>query len=168
MTVAPAAIPSPAPRWELSGAPSDVLSRLQNLVRPDGILVDRDILADAESPTSPLHGYFEWDDSKAAAAHRLQQAGNLIRRVRVTVIQPEQPEPIRVRAFVSRKAVETITVPAPGEYVQVKDLANTQQQQALLASINRDLERLRRKYSNNKLLLDALRSFLEEKEEESP
>jgi hypothetical protein len=39
----------------------------------------------AEVPTNPLHGYFEWDDSKAGHAYRVDQARNLIRSVKVQV-----------------------------------------------------------------------------------
>ncbi|MDP3910887.1 MAG: hypothetical protein Q8Q14_10905 [Gemmatimonadales bacterium] len=39
----------------------------------------------ARAPADPLHCFFEWDDSRAAHAHRLDQASYLIRSVRVTV-----------------------------------------------------------------------------------
>ena len=44
------------------------------------ITADRVVEA-ARDPESPLHGEFEWDDSKAAAQHRLNQARTLIRQV---------------------------------------------------------------------------------------
>jgi hypothetical protein len=39
----------------------------------------------AAEKKSPLHARFDWDDKSAAHKHRLEQAGELIRRVRVEV-----------------------------------------------------------------------------------
>jgi hypothetical protein len=41
------------------------------------------VVDSARDERSPLHRYFEWDDAKAAAQHRLDQARMLIRSVRV-------------------------------------------------------------------------------------
>lgn len=43
----------------------------------------------ARKRTSPLHSAFEWNDSKAATAHRLQQAGRLISALIVTVVNEQ-------------------------------------------------------------------------------
>lgn len=43
------------------------------------------VIAKAKSPKSALHQYFEWDDSKAAHEHRLDQARNIIKKVMITV-----------------------------------------------------------------------------------
>jgi hypothetical protein len=48
-------------------------------------LTPNDVLEDARRPESPLHEYFEWDESKAAQAHRLDQARTLIRSVKIIV-----------------------------------------------------------------------------------
>jgi hypothetical protein len=58
---------------------------LTNLEKPDGRLLEEDVVADARNPASPLHPHFEWDNRAAAEAHRLQQARQLIRMVRVVV-----------------------------------------------------------------------------------
>lgn len=50
--------------------------------------------------SSPLHRFFEWDNTKAALAHRLEQAGRLIRAVVVVIPTTHQ----EVRAFVSLEA----------------------------------------------------------------
>lgn len=44
-----------------------------------------DVVELARKKTSALHGYFEWDDSKAAARWRKEQAGALLRHIKVTV-----------------------------------------------------------------------------------
>jgi hypothetical protein len=60
----------------------DTLKVLERLAR-EGDLSPERVVEEAESKDSPLHGLFEWDDEKAAHAHRLQQARSLIRSVRI-------------------------------------------------------------------------------------
>lgn len=63
-----------------------IKQRLQELCDRNGARLTPDaVLADASDPESPLHEHFEWDDSKAAAKHRLDQARSLIRSVKVVV-----------------------------------------------------------------------------------
>lgn len=50
-----------------------------------GRLTPEMVLSDAADTESPLHEYFEWDDTKAAHAHRIDQARTLIRSVRVHI-----------------------------------------------------------------------------------
>jgi hypothetical protein len=64
-----------------------------------GELTPADVLADARHNNSPLHTYFEWDDSAAAEQYRLKQARGLIRAVVAIYVEPEKPAS-RVKAFV--------------------------------------------------------------------
>ena len=50
-----------------------------------GRLTPDDVVKDARRKDSPLHEHFEWDLKKAAAAHWIEQARNLIVSVRVVV-----------------------------------------------------------------------------------
>ena len=50
-----------------------------------GRLTPELVVEAARDPASPLHSHFEWDDPKAAAAHRLDQARTLIRSVKIQV-----------------------------------------------------------------------------------
>lgn len=63
------------------------LSRLyaQGPLRPSAVLEA------ASDESSPLHGCFEWDDSKAGHQYRLWQARHLLREVTVTVVAGEAP-----------------------------------------------------------------------------
>lgn len=63
----------------------------------DGKLYPRAVVDAARPAGSPLHSSFEWDDSVAAEAYRIEQARKLI-QVSVTIL-PGSAEPIR--AFVS-------------------------------------------------------------------
>lgn len=67
---------------KLIGLSAEALERLQALEQ-EGRLTPNAVREDAAKPESPLHGYFEWDDSVAAGQHRLDQARALIRRVLV-------------------------------------------------------------------------------------
>jgi hypothetical protein len=62
----------------------------------NGLVKPENVLKRAESATSPLHGFFTWDDEKAAEEWRIMQARYLIRSFKVEI------EPlVIVPAFVS-------------------------------------------------------------------
>lgn len=56
----------------------------------DGSLKPSVVVREAKKKTSPLHGYFTWDDTEAAREHRLWQARQVIKRVRVTIEEREE------------------------------------------------------------------------------
>lgn len=61
-----------------------IRERLADLeLQGGGRLTPNAVLEDAKDPDSPLHDSFEWDDEKAAHAHRIEQARALITSVRV-------------------------------------------------------------------------------------
>lgn len=63
-----------------------VVDRLAKLAKANGgILTPNAVVDDAKDPKSPLHDQFEWDDRKAAAHYRIEQARELIRKVRVEI-----------------------------------------------------------------------------------
>lgn len=67
------------------GAQRDAMrARLAEIeVANGGRLTPRAVVVDAKDPSSPLHPYFEWDVTKAAEAHWLEQARTLITSVHV-------------------------------------------------------------------------------------
>lgn len=74
--------------------------RLTQLEQKSGEVTPEAVLADATRKTSPLHRFFEWDDTKAASAHRLDQARYLIRSIKVVITNEEGTAPTKIRAFV--------------------------------------------------------------------
>jgi hypothetical protein len=66
----------------------------------NGRLTADDVLKEAKSKASPLHGAFEWSDTKAAQQFRLQQAQYLVRSIEITVVQSKS-KTSNVRAFVN-------------------------------------------------------------------
>lgn len=64
-----------------------------------GELTPEDVLADARHDNSPLHSFFEWDDTAAAHQHRLAQARGLIRSVVAIYVHDDKPA-TRQKAYV--------------------------------------------------------------------
>ncbi len=54
-----------------------------------------EVVKKAEDPNSELHKLFEWDDKKAGALYRLEQARHIICNL-VFVTENENEEPVRV------------------------------------------------------------------------
>lgn len=70
---------------------NEVAERLTQLEQENGNLREEDVVEDARDPASPLHDFFEWDDSVAAQQYRLSQARLVIRRVKIQVTVHEVP-----------------------------------------------------------------------------
>lgn len=82
----------------LQGNPQVVGECLQGIRQRQGSLTAALVVQEAALPTSPLHNYFQWDDTAAAHAWREQQAYYLLRSVAVRVESGEETR--QVRAFV--------------------------------------------------------------------
>lgn len=78
---------------------SDLRRLLQDIYDRHGKLTPELVREEARPVDSPLHDRFEWDDTAAAEAHRLEQAHRLIRSVRVVYRSAEHDEDRSVRAF---------------------------------------------------------------------
>lgn len=105
-------------------------------------------LVDESRPEdAPLHGEFEWNDSKAAEMYRCTQASYIIRSVVVVPEATERP----VRAFVSlENAVESEEEPektSKQQYHRI-DVAMRREdsRKAVLAQAFKELAAFRRKY----------------------
>ena len=68
-----------------------------------GELDPETVVSAARDEKSPLHSAFEWDDSNAAHAHRLQTAQLLIRSVLVVVSGASGSSPQRTRVTVTER-----------------------------------------------------------------
>lgn len=60
-----------------------------------------ELVEEASNPSSPLHPCFEWNDSAAAAAHRVNQARALVRNVVVVEYRSPAQPPKVVQAYAS-------------------------------------------------------------------
>jgi len=78
----------------------EVVKELQRIAKKHrGLLQPATVVEYAEDPKSPLHDYFDWDDTEAARKWRLHQARNLI-RVCIEYRQVGE-EPREFKVFVS-------------------------------------------------------------------
>jgi hypothetical protein len=76
-----------------------VAETLQQITsRHRGELRPADVVKEAKRRQSPLHPYFEWDNTKAAQQYRLEQARDLIRSVEVVIVDhtPDGPKEVTV------------------------------------------------------------------------
>lgn len=102
---------------------------------------------------APLHPVFEWDDRKAAAAHREEQAKYLIRNV--LVVNPEKPEQQPMRAFVSVELEgEGHRYTTVAHAMSVPDL-----REQVLAQAQADMQAFARKYQRFMDLSEVARAF---------
>ena len=89
------------------------------------------IINAAVEEDSPLHYYFEWDDAVAGAAHRLDQARELIRRIKFVVSTPE----VEIKSF---RYIRDVEVPGDEQgYIAIKRI----KQKNVNATLVDELER---------------------------
>lgn len=96
----------------------------------------------ARDPEHPLHNRFEWDDTVAGERWRLEQAGQLLRVVKLPA-DPERPNDLR--AFVAIKGKDS----PRAEYVPTgAALADEFQRRLVLADMEREWKMLKRRYQH--------------------
>lgn len=118
-----------------------------------GKLKPKAVVDAARDTKSPLHRHFEWDDSAAAEAYRLDQARNLIRIVRV---EDEAAEEGSHRAFLSINDASGVAY-RPLDVVQ----RSTELQSALMAQADRDLEAFQLRYRALKDICEVIETARE-------
>lgn len=121
-------------------ADAQIIGEELNRIRLEvgGELEPKAVVERARDAKNPLHDHFEWDDSKAAASYRLDQARNLIRIVRVI---DEDADEGTSRAFVSVNGKNGVSYRSIDDVKQSRDL-----QAAVLEAAERDLEAFERRY----------------------
>jgi hypothetical protein len=85
----------------MHGDPNVIGTHIERLIARHGEqhITPEDLLADGQSPSSPLHDQFEWDDEAAANEYRLVQARKVLRSL-VVVYEDGHEEEMATRAFV--------------------------------------------------------------------
>lgn len=130
-------VPEPEPELPITATVAEALDLLAGAA---GVLTVDAVVDAARLASSPLHRYFTWDDSVAAAQFRRLQAGNLIRRVRVTrlVVDEQGPRQLRPRRWVVPAAEPGVD---PGTYRRVEDvLAGERGSAELVARFRREAD----------------------------
>ena len=85
--------------FRLHGKAQALGQEIERLRRKRGHLTAQLLVDEASDPASKLHNEFQWDDTAAAEAYRLDQASYLLRAI-VIVREPQNGDPRIVRAFV--------------------------------------------------------------------
>lgn len=122
---------------------------LRALHSRDGVLTCEAVLEAARPKNSPLHGYFTWDDSRAAERYRLIEAGKLIATVRIEYRQKKAAQIIYTPAF-----IPTGTNEGKRQYYPVEEVTrNDFLREKALADARSEMESTRARYSH---LVDLL------------
>lgn len=109
----------------------------------------------AADPNHPLHDRFEWDDTEAAQRWRLEQAGQLLRVVKLPMT-PDRPRDLR--AFVAIKGAESHR----SEYIPTEAaMSNEFTRRLVLADMEREWKSLRRRYQHMTEFADMVRTDLD-------
>lgn len=159
----------------------DAVGKHLELIRQKtgGKLQPEDVVDDAKNPNSPLHSFFEWDDTAAAHEHRLKQARSLIRTVVAVYKENPKSEPVRayihVRPSPTPSSSGSATVDDKPYYTEVtKALSIPSTRRAILMRAKADLEAWQKRYKDLKELADivvkveALALEIESKADEEP
>lgn len=105
-----------------------------------GHVTARLVLERARRSRSKLHKFFDWDDTSAAEKYRLQQAGQLIRSIRVVIEGDDQPQR-EMRAYVNVVTEESrVYIPA------IEAMSDEAYRQQLLDRALAELEAWRGRY----------------------
>lgn len=116
---------------------------------PKRKLMPAAVIEHARQPDSPLHGYFEWDDSKAAHAYRLVQARHLIAEIEIVSDSKRESAPVFVSLLSDRKT---------GGYRDVGQvLASKSLRRELLATAVSELRAIQSRYDRLKELASVFK-----------
>lgn len=144
------------PGFRVAGDAQQVGETLERLrIRHGGQLAPRHVIAAASRDGSPLHQYFEWDDTEAARKYRLSQAAYLIRAVVVVAAPDEQPfEP--VRAFVCIRGPEE----RPQAFTHVcAAMRDEELREKVIARAKKELQDWRKRYADLQAFADVFEAI---------
>ena len=144
-------------RWRAKA--QEVGERLEHLrAEHGGTITPQSVVEDARHEASPLHRAFEWDDEKAAAMFRVDQARQLIADVMVVYSEVEgaPKDPIRAFASLSNSGMA---------YTSMREAVESPELRAVvLGQAKKELEGWRRRYKQYQELaaaVDAVNKALE-------
>jgi hypothetical protein len=113
--------------WKIKGLfkgidPNDAVAELQRIQEKYGELTPKIVLEASRNPDALFHKYFEWNDTKAAEAHRLQQARILLNNVEIRVISSSKDVVIPVFEHVKTEKKNTYKTFMSLETLELKHL----------------------------------------------
>lgn len=121
---------------------STLSDHLRAICDQHGSLTPALVVDAARDPEHALHSRFDWDDTVAAEKWRREQAGHLIRAVR---IQVDPTRPTDLRGYVAVKGEES----HQSEYVPTeRALADPFTRELLLRQMKRDWQNFKRRWEH--------------------
>jgi len=132
-----------------------------------GLLRPEDVVKFARNKRTALHSEFEWDDAKASAEYRLEQARKVI-RVAVELLPSPHADQEPIRAYVS---VASDRVQPGGGYRSITDVMTDDDLRAQIVNdALGEVKRWRRKYERLRELVPIFRAIdkVEAKQEAVP
>lgn len=117
----------------------DAAAHLIQLVETKQAVTSDDVLRDASRKDSPIHNYFDWDDSIAAKKWRIKQAGDLLRAV-VMIEDDGKQKPLRAFASVIENGENRTYVS------MVRALSDTELRRQVLEQALREIEGWQERY----------------------
>ncbi len=129
---------------------TEVTSEIRRIARRhNGMVRPKDVVKSAEPESSPLHRYFDWDDSEAAYNWRLHQARNLLRVV------VEYPEGEKDRAIRVVTSLTPDRMAGNGYRVTTEVMSDEGHRRQMLADALAELRTFERKYRELKELAEV-------------
>lgn len=138
---------------------ADIVGKeVEKLEKKYGEVTARNFVEAARPEESPLHKLLEWDDTKAAEAWRIQQAGTIICCLNIEC--EDTPEPVTVRAYMNVADEADNPTRRTGSFINTHDaFANADKRSLILRVAYRELKELRRKYSQLSELADVFEAI---------
>ena len=121
--------------------------RLERISK-NGELTPDNVLDDAESPNSPLHSFFQWNDIKAAQNYRRKQARKLITNIEL-IIEVADGKSVAYNSYLSFEA--TNDVKRKYHFI-TKVLSDEELRETYLAQALKDAETWQMRYKQYKEL----------------
>lgn len=97
---------------------------LEKIETANGRLDPKDVVEVARDKKHPLHQFFDWNNKSAAEAWRVQQARDLIRRCKLTIVVNDVS--IKIARYV-RDPEKQEDVPNETGYVSVKHVSGSEE-----------------------------------------
>ncbi len=116
----------------------EALAEIKALEDRRGRLTPQEVVEAARAEASAIHGCFEWDDGKAAEAYRIEQARELIRRVKIEIVVEERS--MKIVAYV-RDPEKEVGDPGYQSVLRVTKTSAAAMMRNELAAISADMER---------------------------
>lgn len=131
-------------------------ARISKLAKDSGSVTPQVVLNDARDTKSPLHDYFEWNNTTAAEKWRIFQARQLISHISVEIVNNGKTEDIRYFFSVSDECAE-----APPVYVSLNTIMSDDNKRAeVVAYAKRELKGWTKRYKQYSEL-NELTQFIE-------